>query len=187
MAKTYTAKRKGTRVTTGMVRLSYAHLLEAKAISEGQDPKFSVSLIIPKTDKDTLTALKEAIAEAKEYGKTSKFKGKIPAGLKSPVRDGDEERPDDDAYANSYFLNANSTQKPQVVGLKGEKIDPEDIYSGMYARVSINFFPYATGGNQGIGAGLGNVQKVDDGERLGGGETAANDFDIDEDDDEYEF
>lgn len=196
MSKEFKAKRNGTKVTTGVVRLSYANLLDPRAIAEGQDEKYSVSLIIPKEDKDTLKAIKEAIDEAKEQGK-AKFGGKIPAGLKTPVRDGDEERPDDEAYAGSYFINANSKQKPKILEfvkfttdgkIKAEPIDsPEDVYSGMYACVSINFYAYNQAGNKGIAAGLGNVLKVDDGERLGGGSSVEEDFDLAADDEEFEF
>ena len=198
MSKEFKAKRKGTKVTTGVVRLSYANLLEPKAIQEGQEAKFSVSLIISKDDKDTLKMVKEAIAEATELG-LSKFGGKKPAGLRTPVRDGDEERPDDETYANSYFINANSKQKPKilefvkftpegkVVAAKEPLTSSDDVYSGMYACVSVNFFAYNTGGNKGIGAGLGNVLKVDDGERLGGGSSAEDDFDLDDNDDDFEF
>lgn len=192
----FKGKRNGTKVTTGQARLSYAHLLEPKAIEEGQTPKYSVSIIIPKDDKETLTLIKEAINQAKEEGK-AKLGGKIPASLKIPIRDGDEERPDDDAYANSYFINANSTKKPKVLEfikktadgkIKAQPIDTEDdIYSGMYGQVSINFYAFNTAGNKGIAAGLGNVLKTDDGERLGGGSSAEDDFDLDSNDEAFEF
>lgn len=194
--KEFKAKRVGTKVTTGQVRLSYANLLEPKAIDEGQTPKYSVSLIISKDDKDTLKAVKEAIDLAKEEGK-GKFGGKIPANLKTPVRDGDEERPDDEAYANSYFINANSKNKPKILEftkftsegkIKAAPVDTEDdVYSGMYGMVSINFYAYNTSGNKGIAAGLGNVLKTDDGERLGGGSSAEADFDLDTDDEDFDF
>ena len=183
MSKVYKAKRNGTKVVTGMVRLSYAHLHEPYAI-EGNDPKYSVSLIIPKSDKSTLQAIKEAIEEAKEKYKHL-WGGKIPANLKTPLRDGDEERPDDEAYANSYFVNANSKRKPELVDLKGNKdLGPDEVYSGCYARVSINFFGYNAAGNKGIGCGLGNVQKLDDGEPLGGFSRAEDDFDFEDDGDD---
>lgn len=170
------AKRTGTKVTTGKVRLSYAHLFEAHAI-EGNEPKFSVSVIIPKSDTDTLKAIKEAVAEAKEAGK-GKFGGKIPANLKTPLRDGDEERPDDEAYANCYFLNASSKNKPGVVDQNVQPVmDATEVYSGCYARLTLNFYPFSASGNKGIAAGLGNVQKLEDGEPLGGFTRAEDDFD----------
>lgn len=177
--KNYTAKRTGTKVVTGMVRLSYANLHEPKSI-DGSEPKYSVAIIIPKSDKATIKAINEAIEEAKELGK-AKWNGKIPASLKTPLRDGDEERPDDEAYADSYFVNANSKRKPEIVDLRGSKgLGEDEVYSGCYARVSINMFGYNTAGNRGVGCGLGNVQKLDDGEPLGGATSAKDDFDFEE-------
>lgn len=171
-----TAKRTGTKVTTGKVRLSYAHLFEPHAI-EGNEPKYSVSVIIPKTDTETLTAIKEAVAEAKELGK-AKFGGKVPANLKTPLRDGDVDREGDEAYAGCYFLNANSKNKPGVVDINVQPVlDATEVYSGCYARLTLNFYAYSASGNKGIAAGLGNVQKLADGEPLGGFTRAEDDFD----------
>jgi hypothetical protein len=170
------AKRTGTKVTTGKVRLSYAHLFEPHAI-EGNEPKYSVSVIIPKSDTETLKAIKEAVNEAKEQGK-GKFGGKIPANLKTPLRDGDAERPDDEAYKNCFFLNASSKNKPGVVDKNVQPVlDATEVYSGCYARLTLNFYPFSASGNKGIAAGLGNVQKLEDGEPLGGFTRAEDDFD----------
>lgn len=167
---------KATKVVTGKARLSYAHLLEPAAIEEGQDKKYSVSLIISKDDKKTLAAIEKAVNAAKEEGK-GKWGGKIPAKLKLPLRDGDEERPDDPAYANAFFLNCSSKQRPQIVDRKLQPIiEADQVYSGMYGCVSLNFYPFDTNGNRGVAVGLGNVMKVADGERLGGGSTAEEDF-----------
>lgn len=181
-----------TKVITGKVRLSYANLFEPKSIN-GSDPKYSVSIIIPKSDKQMLNVIQEAVENAKERDK-GKWNGKVPANLKTPLRDGDFERPDDEAYADSYFLNANSTKPPMVVSTemdsvsgKAIRLGEEDVYSGCYARVSINFYGFNVSGNKGIACGLGNVQKVDDGERLGGGSTAEEDFEYDEVDTEDDF
>lgn len=169
------ATRTGTKVMTGKVRLSYAHLFEPHAI-EGNEPKYSVSVIIPKTDTETLKAIKEAVNEAKEQGK-SKWNGKVPPNLKTPLRDGDSERPDDEAYVNSYFLNASSKNKPGVVDQNVQAvIDATEIYSGCYARLTLNFYPFSASGNKGVAAGLGNVQKLEDGEPLGGFTRAEDDF-----------
>lgn len=169
------AKRTGTKVTTGKVRLSYAHLFEPHAI-EGNEPKYSVSVIIPKTDTETLKAIKEAVNEAKEQGKT-KWSGKVPPTLKTPLRDGDAERPDDEAYANCYFLNASSKNKPGIVDQNVQPIlDATEVYSGCYGRLTLNFYPFSASGNKGIAAGLGNVQKLAEGEPLGGFTRAENDF-----------
>lgn len=176
MSTTNTTAPSPTKIVTGKVRLSYAHLLEPSAVEEGQEKKYSVALIIAKDDAATLKKIETAVAAAKELGKT-KWGGKIPAKLKLPLRDGDEERPDDPTYANSYFLNCSSKTKPQIVDKAlNEIIDADQIYSGMYARVSLNFYPFDTSGNRGIAVGLNNVQKLADGEPLSGRSSAADDF-----------
>jgi hypothetical protein len=169
------ATRKGTKVTTGKVRLSYTHLFEPHAI-EGNEPKYSVSVIISKTDIETLKAIKEAVEEVKGQGKV-KWGGKVPPNLKTPLRDGDSERPDDEAYANCYFLNANSKNKPGVVDANVQPIlDATEVYSGCYGRLTLNFYPYSASGNKGVACGLGNVQKLAEGDPLGGFTRAEDDF-----------
>lgn len=184
-----------TKVITGKVRLSYANIFEPKSIN-GSDPKYSVSLIIPKDDKQQVEVIKKAIANAIEADKTklANKSGKVPANLKTPLRDGDEDRPDDEVYAGCYFINANSTKAPAVVGTEINKatgkainLGEDEVYSGCYARVSINFYGFNTNGNVGIACGLGNIQKVEDGERLGGGSSAEEDFDFEEVDVEDDF
>ena len=184
-----------TKVVTGKVRLSYANIFEPKSIN-GSEPKYSVSLIIPKDDKQQIEVIKQAIKNAIEEGKSklADKNGNIPKNIKLPLRDGDEDRPEDEAYANSYFLNANSVRPPQVVGTEIDKttgkaipLGENDVYSGCYARVSLNFYAFNTNGNKGIACGLGNIQKVDDGERLGGGASAEEDFDFEEVDAEDDF
>ena len=172
-----------TKVVTGVVRLSYANVWEPVSI-KGGTPKFSVSLIIPKDDEKALAAINAAIDAAIQDG-VSKFGGKIPnrAALKLPLRDGDTER-DDEAYKGSYFVNANSTTAPQIVDRTVQPIlDRGEVYSGCYARVSINFYAFNTNGNRGVACGLGNIQKVKDGDPLGGKSRAEDDFATDDDDD----
>ena len=172
-----------TKVVTGVVRLSYANVWEPVSI-KGGTPKFSVSLIIPKDDEKTLDAINAAIDAAIQDG-VSKFGGKIPnrAALKLPLRDGDIER-DDEAYKGSYFVNANSTTAPQIVDRAVQPIlDRGEVYSGCYARVSINFYAFNTNGNRGVASGLGNIQKVKDGDPLSGKTSAADDFATELDDD----
>lgn len=162
-----------TRVVTGEVRLSYAHVFEPNSIQGGK-PKYSVSLIIPKTDTATITAIERAIGAAIDAG-IGKFGGKRPnkAALKLPLRDGDTER-DDEAYANAYFVNANSLTPPHVVDENVAPIlDRSEVYSGCYARVSLSFYAFNTNGNRGIACGLGNIQKLRDGEPLGAGRISA--------------
>ena len=174
-----------TKVITGLVRFSYVHVWEPKQMDEGGDKKYSVSLIIPKSDKKTLKAIHDAIEAAKEAGK-AKFGGKIPNNLKSPLRDGDEDRPDDPAYADSFFLTANAKSKPGVVDKNRQPIiDQDELYSGCYGHASIIFFAFNTSGNKGVACGLNHLMKVKDGESLGGRSTAENDFEnleIEEDD-----
>ena len=165
-----------TKVVTGKVRFSYLHVWEPAAVEEGSQKKYSVSLIIPKSDTDTVARIKNAIQSALEAGK-AKFGGKIPPTLKLPLRDGDIERADDDAYLNSWFLNANSSKQPGIVDQNVQPIlRQDDIYSGCYGRASINFFAFNTNGNKGIACGLNNIQKLSDGELLGGRATAEFDF-----------
>ena len=173
-----------TKVITGIVRLSFANIWEAKSINGGA-PKFSASLIISKSDTKTIEAIEKAIDAAIEDGK-GKFGGKTPskAALKLPLRDGDAERPDDEAYANSYFINANSNTPPQVVDKYVQPIlERSEIYSGVYGRASINFYAFNSNGNKGIACSLNNLQKIRDGEPLGGKSTAEDDFATEVDDD----
>jgi len=166
-----------TKVITGKVRLSYANIWTPKAVNDSPDKKYSVSLIIPKTDKKTIASIHKAVDEAKQQG-ISKWGGKIPAVLKLPLRDGDEERPGDEAYKNSYFINASAKTKPGIVDRNRQMIfDEEEVYSGCYAYVSVNFYPFNFNGNKGIAAGLNNIMKVADGESLGGRISADVDFD----------
>lgn len=177
-----------TKFTTGRVRLSYANIWKPKAMNEGQTPKYSVSLLIPKNDMKTINAIKAAVKAAAEDGLHTKFGGKIPANLKSPLRDGDEERPEDPNYAGHYFMNCSSNSKPIIVDRRREQITNEDeVYSGCYAHVAVNFYAYNTSGNRGVACGLGNIQKVADGEPLGGARgNVENEFEVlDEELDEF--
>ena len=172
-----------TKVITGKVRFSYAHVFEPAAIEEGQEKKYSVSIIIPKKDTKTLNKIKEAIKVAAEEGK-AKFGGTIPKNYKNPLRDGDEEREDDENYAGCMFINANSTRKPGLVDADLNPImDKDEFYSGCFGRASVNFYAFNVSGNKGIACGLNNLQKLEDGERLGGGGASAeDDFGADDDD-----
>lgn len=176
-------KENSSKVVTGVVRLSYANVWEPVSIN-GSKPKYSVSLIIPKDDKQTVDAINRAVENAIKDG-AAKFGGKVPprGSLKLPLRDGDTER-DDEAYKGSYFVNANSTTAPQIVDRQVQPIlDRGEIYSGCFARVSVNFYAFNSNGNRGIACGLGNIQKIRDGEPLGGKTSAADDFATDPDDD----
>ena len=165
-------------------RISFANIWEPKAINGG-DEKYSVSCLIPKSDKKTLARIQKAVEAAKEDGKARKWSGKIPPNLKLPLRDGDIDRPDDENYEDCYFLNASSKDAPQVVDRKVNPVlDPMMVYSGCYCNVSVNFYAFNANGNRGVAAGLGNIQFVRDGERLSGKASADADFDALEEDDE---
>ena len=175
-----------TKVITGKVRASFVNIFAPKSIN-GSDPKYSISLIIPKSDKATIGKINAAIEEAKQNG-VPKWGGKIPPNLKTPLRDGDIDRPDDDAYADSCFINATSQEAPGIVDRKRVKItDPLAIYSGCYVRASVNFYPFNVNGNRGIAAGLANVQFWEDGEPLNGRVKAEDEFDSLDDDDDEDF
>ena len=166
---------KAIKVVTGKVRFSYAHVFTPQASQEGGTPKYSVSIIIPKSDTETINKINKAIEQAKEENKAV-WGGTVPKGLKGGLRDGDAEK-DDPAYANSFFVNANSANKPGVVDANMNPIiDPSEFYSGCYGRASVTLYPYNASGTKGIAVGLNNVQKLEDGEKLGGGTSAAVDF-----------
>jgi hypothetical protein len=180
-----TKEKSPARITTDKVRLSYFKGWKPEAMEEGGEKKYSTALLIDKEDEKTLGRIKTAVdyltVEAKK-----KYGGKLPVKFKLPLRDGDEERDDDD-YAGKFWLNANSKNKPRIVDLNMEEIkDESKVYSGCYARVSLNFFLFDTKGNKGIGVGLNNIQKVKDGEPLSGGSNPEDDFAeaIEMDDDE---
>jgi len=174
-----------TKVVTGKVRFSFVNVFEPKAFGENQTPKYSVMLLIPKSDVGTLDRMRKAIEAAAEKGKATKFGGKIPTILKSTLKDADvDTNQDGDVFAdlwdyakNHYILNVSSKMAPQIVDAERNPIiNPADFYSGCYGRASINFFAYNNNGNKGISAGLGNLQKLEDGEPLGGVTSAEQDF-----------
>lgn len=173
-----------TNITKVIVpcRFSYLHCWEPDSVNGG-NPKYSVSAIVPKSDTKTVAAIKAAIEQAKKDS-VSKWGGKVPGNLKTPLRDGDIDHPEDEAYKGCYFFNANSRQAPQVVDAKVKPIlDQSEVYSGCYGNISVTFYGYNSNGNRGIAAGLGNIQKIKDGESLGGRVSAAEEFGTVADDD----
>lgn len=183
-----------TKVSTGktgkngieLVRFSYVNLVAAKCAPGSTEPKFGMSVIIPKDNKLTLKDINAAIQAAIEVGKAKHGKVFESKKIKLPLRDGDDER-EDAAYANSFFLNANAKNRPGMVDKKVQPIlDPEEIKSGDWGCVSLNFYPFNVNGNVGVAVGLNHVQKVKNGESLGGFTTAEDEFDeveFDEEDD----
>ena len=177
-----------TKVITGPnTRWSYANVWEAKSIN-GSTPKFSVSLIIPKTDTATIEKINKAIRAAYEEGQsklkgTSKYMPDL-EDLKLPLRDGDKERKGDPTYAGCMFINANSSTAPGIVDADRQPIlERSEVYSGVYGRASITLYAFNSNGNRGIACGLNNLQKIRDGEPLGSRSRAEDDFDTDDDDD----
>ena len=176
------------KVVTGVnTRWSYVNAWEPKSINGGA-PKYSVSLIIPKSDTKIVAKIKAAIEAAYREGE-AKLKGNsrsVPSMdvIKLPLRDGDKERPDDPAYANSYFMNANSNTAPGIVDADCQPIlERSEVYSGVYGRASVNFYAFNSNGNRGIACSLNNLQKIRDGEHLGGKSSAEEDFSTEEEDD----
>ncbi|MBO2517932.1 MAG: DUF2815 domain-containing protein [Clostridiales bacterium] len=176
-----------TIITGRRTRLSYAQLFEPKGF-DGQKPMYSVSLIIPKDDKKTLDMINAAIKAAYENGSYKlRGNGKSAPALEDinlPLNDGDKKRPNDPAYANSYYINAKNSEQPKLFGMDGEEVmSRSELYSGCYARCKVTFYAYNRNGNRGIGVSLQGLRKVADGKPLGGSICTADDFDVDE---EYE-
>lgn len=168
-----------TKVVTGTVRLSYVHLFEPYAQDSDQEEKYSCVILIPKSDKKTLKKIDDAIQAAAEQGKHSRFDGKIPANLATTLHDGDEEGDleKNPEYEGHMYMSISSKTKPGLVDADVNPIlDSTEIYSGCYARVSINAFPYNYKGKKGVSFGLNHVQKVKDGDFLGGRSRAEDDF-----------
>lgn len=173
-----------TKVLTGEVRLSYAHLTEpyANPKNPGAEPKYSVTMLIPKTDTATKADIDASMKAAYEAAVVNDWKGARPQLRNALIYDGDGVRNDGTPFGpeckGHWVMTANSKRKPQVVHVSNlqAELAPQDIYSGMYARVTVNFFAFSVNGNRGIGCGLGNVLKLRDGEPLSGGASAASDF-----------
>lgn len=159
-------------VTTGKVRASYVHIFQPRPADNGDEPKYSVTLLIPKTDTATINSIYAEIERAKQEGVQKAFKGNVPPQCKIPFYDGDGYRPSGEAFGEEckgcMVVTASAKQQPVVVGLDMQGIlNPTEVYSGCYIRANINFFAYNRNGNKGIGCGLNAVQKIEDGEPLG--------------------
>lgn len=170
-----------TNVTTGEVRLSYVHLFKPYAHQPGQEEKYSTTVLVPKTDADTMSRIHAAIEAAKQRGISEKWNGQCPPILPTPVYDGDGVRPSDGMEYGVeckghwvFTASAKVDYPPEVVDSQGNPIiNQSEVYSGMYGKVNVNFYPYAFGGKKGIGCGLGPVMKTRDGEALGGSAPTA--------------
>lgn len=168
-----------TSIRLGELRFSYAYVFAPRKNEDGTDGKYSVQLLIPKTDAQAKKLIDAAVEAAKQAGVQKCWNGKmpVPAKLHLPLRDGDEEYPDDETYAGMWFMNAGSKTKPGIRvlenGQMSEALDMDDFYSGCWGAAVVNFFPYNTSGNMGVAAGLNNVIKTRDDEKLGGGGRSA--------------
>ena len=169
-------------------RLSYANIWEPKQVNGTGDPKYSCCLLIKKSDTNALAAIRKVIEAVKtDPASLAKWGGKLPPKLKEPLRDGDEEK-DDENYAGSWFINANANadRRPRIIDRAcNEVLDQDEVYSGCYAKVKAGFFSYSASGNRGIGAGLEVIQKIRDGERLSGGNSLDGFEALSDDDDSF--
>lgn len=176
---------KETKVVIGPCRLSYTHVFaKYNPSDDNADGKYMTNILIPKTEKKTIKAIQTAIETAKQAGVVGKWGGKEPKKLDMPLRDGDEK--DDEVYQGCFFLNAKASTRPGIVDKdRAPIVDEEEIYSGVWAYVSINFYYYDKNGNRGVACGLNNLMKYKDDEHLGGRVSAETDFaDIDDEEDD---
>jgi hypothetical protein len=170
------------KVLTGEVRLTYVNAVQPRASQQGGEPKYSVTLLIPKTDAVTKADIDASIQAAAQEALVKTWNGIRPPNLRTPIYDGDGVRPSGVPFGaecrGHWVLTASAKIKPQVVGIDNINVElsPSDIYSGMFGRVTIRFFGYSNSGNKGVGCGLGNILKTREGERLAGNATAASDF-----------
>ena len=176
-----------TKVVTGKVRLSYVNIFEPKAPQGGGDEKYSVTLLIPKSDSSTVSKIKAAMSEARENFVAKNGANSLPAKPNHTLHDGDGVRESGDPYGpeckGCYVITVSSKQKPVIVdSFRNEITDPGEVYSGCYGRAAINFYGYNSNGKKGISAGLLSIQKLHDGEPFGT-VGSADDFDADYKDD----
>ena len=171
-----------SNVTTGEVRFSFVHVHKPYAYVQGQPEKFSLTVLVPKSDVETKARIDTAIEAAKQRGLSEKWNGVLPPVLNTPIYDGDGTKTDGTPFGpecKGHWVFTASTSvdyPPEVVDLQGNPIlIPSQVYSGCYGRVNVTFFPYMFGGKKGIGCSLGPVQKTRDGEALGGGTPKAAD------------
>lgn len=173
------------KVVFGPCRLSYTHVFQKHSFDgDEKNAKYSTNILIPKSEKETVDALNKAIEAATKSAIASKWGGKKPKNLTSPLMDGDDK--DDEIYAGHWYLNAKCNTRPGIVDRDRTPImDEEEIYSGVWAIVSVTFFGFDVNVNKGVSCGLNNIMKFKDDEKLGGRASAENDFaDIDDEDDD---
>lgn len=172
-----------TKIVTGKVRFSFVNIFEAKEPQGGGEPKYSVTLLIPKNDASTIGKIKQAMAEARDSFCQRNGANALPAKPVNTLHDGDGQRDNGEEYGQEckghYVITVSNKTKPIIVDNTREPItDPDEVYSGCYGRASINFFGYSKNGKKGISASLLSIQKLHDGEPFGT-VGSANDFDDD--------
>lgn len=160
-----------TKVVTGRVRFSFCHIFEPDASQEGE-PKYSITLLIPKSDTATVGKIKAAMAEARENFVQKNGASSLPAKPNHTLKDGDGTKDNGDEFGpeckGCYVIRVKSKQKPVIVdAFRNEITNPAEVYSGCYGRAAIKFFGYNTNGSKGISATLLSVQKLSDGEPFG--------------------
>ena len=169
-----------TAIRLGPVRFSYANVFAPRRNPDGTPGKYSLCVIIPKSDQEAYKLFEKAYNNAAQLGKTTKWNGRIPSKVQLPLHDGDDDRPDDPAFKDCWYFNCSSVNKPGIrvreAGMIAEALDENDFYSGCYGAVTVNLFPYSNSCNVGVGVGLNNCIKTEDGERLSGGRSADADF-----------
>lgn len=171
-------------VTTGEVRLSYVNVFTPYAHNEGSEPKYSVTVLLPKSDTETYKRIQDALNSAIDEGVSTKWGGVKPAKINIPIHDGDGERPSDgEPFGEEckghwvFTASAKAEYPPEIVDKNCNPIiNQSEVYSGMYGRVNVSFFAYNFSGKKGIGCGLGPIQKLRDGEPLANRPTAASVF-----------
>ena len=176
-----------TKVITGKVRFSFVNIFEPKEDNNGGNPKYSVTLLIPKSDTATMTKIKEAMAEARDNFCKRNGATALPQKPNHTLHDGDGVRDSGDPYGpeckGCYVITVSSKQKPVIVdSFRNPITDPGEVYSGCYGRAAINFYGYNANGKKGISAGLLSIQKLHDGDpfgTVGSADDFADDFEDD--------
>lgn len=168
-------------IVTGVVRFSFVSVFTPKVALDGGQAKYQITLLIPKSDTKTITGINNAIQQTIQEALGTTFGGQPPMASRLPLYDGDGLRPGGEPFGpeckGHWVMSAKTMQKPEVVDANVQPIiDPNSVYSGCYGRVSLRFYAYNKNGNKGIGCNLGNVQKLSDGEPLGGRTSATSDF-----------
>lgn len=175
-----------TTVSIGECRLSYITVFTPKPPFNKPDGdlKYSVTVLLPKSNVQAKATLDAAINAAIAEGPAKCWNGVIPPQPAISVHDGDGPRPSDGSPFGPeckgmwvFTASCKADRPPFVVDANVQPImQQSEIYSGVYGNVNISCFPYANTGKKGIGIGLNGIQKTRDGEPLGNTVTAQEAF-----------